>query len=256
MFNYKKKIAIVTGGGSGIGKSIATVLCRAGATVHIVDLNQESLDAVVGELRSSGGTAYGQSVDVVKPDNVSTVFAEIASDSGAIDVLVNSAGISHIGNIETTSEEDFTRLFNVNVKGVYNSMRAAVPFMKQRGGVILNIASIAASVGISDRFAYSMTKGAVLSMTLSVARDYVVQGIRCNCISPARIHTPFVDNFLAKNYPGREQEMFDKLSASQPIGRMGTPGEVASLALYLCSDEAAFITGCDYPLDGGFIRLK
>lgn len=136
-------------------------------------------------------------------------------------------------------------------------MHAAVGVMKQHGGgIILNMASIAASVGIPDRFAYSMTKGAVLSMTLSVAKDYLKDNIRCNCISPARVHTAFVDNFLAKNYPGKEAEMFDKLSKTQPIGRMGKPEEIAALALYLCSDEASFITGCDYPIDGGFIKLN
>ena len=129
--------------------------------------------------------------------------------------------------------------------------------MQARGeGAIVNIASVAATVGIADRFAYSMTKGAVVSMTLSVAKDYATHGVRCNAISPARVHTPFVDGFLAKTYPGREAEMFAKLAATQPIGRMGRPEEVADLALFLCSDEASFITGSDYPLDGGFIRLN
>jgi 2-keto-3-deoxy-L-fuconate dehydrogenase len=256
MFDYKDKIAIVTGGASGIGKSIASALADRGAMVHIIDLNGASVNAVVKSLESGGKNAFGHQCDVADSNAVETLFGEIFRIAGAIHVLVNSAGISHIGNLESTTEEDFSRLFHVNVKGVYNTMKAAVSHMKENGGVILNIASIAASVGISDRFAYSMTKGAVLSMTLSVARDYIKKGIRCNCISPARIHTPFVDDFLAKNYPGREKEMFAQLSASQPIGRMGTPEEVAALALYLCSEEASFITGCDYPLDGGFTRLK
>ena len=174
-----------------------------------------------------------------------------------LDILVNSAGVSHIGNVESTSEKDFDRLFNVNVKGVYNCMQAAVSVMKKnKSGVIINLASIANHVGLTDRFAYSMTKGAVYAMTLSVARDYLQQGIRCNSISPARVHTPFVDGFLQNNYPGREAEMFEKLSRSQPIGRMAKPEEIASLVLYLCSDEASFITGCDYPIDGGFINLN
>jgi 2-keto-3-deoxy-L-fuconate dehydrogenase len=124
------------------------------------------------------------------------------------------------------------------------------------GGVILNLASIAGSAGLPDRFAYSMSKGAVIAMTYSVARDYMAHNIRCNCISPARVHTPFVDSYLAKNYPGREQEMFDKLAHAQPIGRMAEASEVASMAVFLCSDEAAFITGVDYPLDGGFMNLR
>ncbi|NNM04643.1 MAG: SDR family oxidoreductase, partial [Gemmatimonadetes bacterium] len=139
----------------------------------------------------------------------------------------------------------------------YHCMRACIPGMKDRGGgVILNMASIAASVGIADRFAYSMSKGAVLAMTYSAAKDYAAHNIRVVSISPARIHTPFVDGFLRDNYPGREEEMFGKLSATQPIGRMGTPQEVADLALYLCSEAAAFATGTDYPLDGGFLKLN
>jgi NAD(P)-dependent dehydrogenase (short-subunit alcohol dehydrogenase family) len=161
-----------------------------------------------------------------------------------------------VGNLETTSEADFDRIYNVNIKGVYNCMQAVVTHMKDKGGVILNISSVASSVGIADRFAYSMSKGAVRSMTLSVAKDYIKQNIRCNCISPARVHTAFVDGFIQKNYPGKEKEMFEKLSASQPIGRMGKPEEVAALALYLCSDEAAFVTGSDYPIDGGFMKLN
>ena len=184
---------------------------------------------------------------------VDAVFARISP----LDILVNNAGVAHIGTVETTAEADFDRLFSVNVKGVYNCIRAAVPLMKQRGGgSILNMASIAALVGLPDRFAYSMTKGAVLAMTIATARDYVKDNIRVNSISPARVHTPFVDGFLAKNYPGREAEMFEKLSQTQPIGRMATPDEIAHLALYLCSDEAAFVTGTDYPIDGGFIKLN
>jgi 2-keto-3-deoxy-L-fuconate dehydrogenase len=188
---------------------------------------------------------------------VKKVVHEIISEFGRIDILVNSAGVAHIGNVENTAETDFDRLFQVNVKGVYNLMHHIVPHMKQkRKGVILNIASVAASVGIADRFAYSMTKGAVVAMTLSVAKDYVREGIRCNSISPGRVHTPFVDGFLKANYPGSEAEMFDKLSKTQPIGRMAQPDEIAHLALYLCSDEASFITGSDYPIDGGFIKLN
>lgn len=148
------------------------------------------------------------------------------------------------------------RLFAVNVKGVYNCLRSAVGTMKGRGGVILNLASVASMLGIPDRFAYGMTKGAVLTMTYSVATDYVRQGIRCNSIAPGRVHTPFVDGFIARNYPGREEEMFEALSRTQPIGRMGRPEEVAALALFLCSDDASFITGANYPIDGGFVNLK
>ena len=184
-------------------------------------------------------------------------MVSVVAATRGIGILINNAGIAHIGNVVNTSDDDLTRVFNVNVKGAYNCMHACIPFMEEQGeGIIVNMASIAASVGITDRFAYSMSKGAILSMTLSVARDYVNKGIRCNCISPARVHTPFVDGFLNKHYPGKQEEMFAKLSASQPIGRMGQPDEVAALAFYLCTKQASFITGCDYPLDGGFIRIN
>jgi len=253
MLDLKGKTAVVTGGGSGIGKAVATVFARQGATVHIIELNLENGEHVVNEIKAAGGIAYAHACDVSNQQQVSAVFDHIQT----IDILVNNAGVAHVGKADTTTEEDFVRLFNINVKGVYNCLHAALPLMKSRGkGAILNLSSIGAVVGIADRFAYSMTKGAVHGMTLSVARDYIHDGIRCNSISPARVHTPFVDGFIAKNYPGKEAEMFDKLSKSQPIGRMGNPEEIANLILYLCSDEASFITGCDYHIDGGFIKLN
>lgn len=253
LFSLKEKTALITGGGSGIGRAIALLFAGRGAAVHIVELNRDAAEEVVQEIVSAGGTAQAHACNVSDQVQVIATLETI----GAIDILVNNAGIAHIGKADTTLPEDFERVFQVNVKGAYNCMYAAIPQMRKKGGgVILNMSSIAAVVGIGDRFAYSMSKGAVLGMTLSVARDYLKEHIRCNCISPARVHTPFVDGFLAKNYPGKEEQMFAKLSASQPVGRMGTPDEVAALALYLCSDEAAFVTGCDYPIDGGFIRLN
>ena len=253
MLNYQNKIAVVTGAGSGIGKAAALLLAQRGAMVHVMDINEEAANTTVAEIKSAGGNGIVQVCNVTDQKNVVEVFAKI----GAVDVLVNSAGISHIGKADTTSEADFDRVFTVNVKGVYNCLYAVLPLMKERKkGVILNLASVAGVVGLPDRFAYSMSKGAVYAMTLSVAKDYLAEGIRCNCISPARVHTPFVDNFLAKNYPGREQEMYEKLSKTQPIGRMAKPEEIAFLILYLCSDEASFITDCDYPIDGGFIKLN
>jgi len=257
MFSLQNKIAVVTGGGSGIGKGIAELFARQGAKVFVVDLNAAAVEEVVNEIKSTGGKAFAATANVSDLKKVKDVLASVAQQAGRIDILVNSAGISHIGRLENTLEDDFEKVFQVNVKGVYNMMHGAIHQMKQQGGgVILNICSVAASMGIADRFAYSMSKGAVLSMTLSVAKDYLNDNIRCNCISPARIHTSFVDGFLTKNYPGQEKEMFEKLSKTQPIGRMGKPHEVAALALYLCSDEAAFVTGCDYPLDGGFTKLN
>jgi NAD(P)-dependent dehydrogenase (short-subunit alcohol dehydrogenase family) len=257
MFSLQRKTAIITGGGSGIGKAIAELFASQQAEVFILELNKESADETVKAITSNGGKASAFTVNVSDQAQVKEVISNIAKHAGRLDILVNSAGISHIGRLENTLEEDFDRIFKVNIKGVYNVMHAVIPYMKiQGGGVILNVASVAAGLGLSDRFAYSMSKGAVVSMTLSVAKDYIAHNIRCNCISPARVHTSFVDGFLAKNYPGQEKEMFEKLSKTQPIGRMGKPHEIASLALYLCSDEAAFVTGSDYPIDGGFIKLN
>lgn len=253
MFSLKDKIAVITGGGSGIGKSIAEMFAKQGAVIHIIELNESNAQQTVANIESNGGSAFAHGCDVSSQEEVKATFKKIAR----VDILVNCAGIAHVGKADTTSEEDFLKVFNVNVKGAYNCLHVAIPLLKENGGgVILNIASIAAWVGITDRFAYSMSKGAVFAMTLSVARDYMQDNIRCNSISPARIHTPFVDGFIAKNYPGKEKEMFDKLAASQPIGRMGTTEEVAALALYLCSNEASFVTGNDYPIDGGFIKLN
>jgi len=255
MFRLDNKTAIITGGGSGIGRAIATVFAQQGAAVHIFDMDEQGATNVVNEIMAIGGKAQFHKCDVSKQAEVQQIVDAIAG-GGAIDILVNNAGIAHIGNAETTAEADFDRLVNVNVKGVYNCLHTVIPHMKQNGGSIVNMASIASLVGIPDRFAYSMTKGAVVGMTLSVAKDYLKYNIRCNCISPARVHTPFVDGFLSKNYPGKEEEMFEKLSKTQPIGRMGKPDEIGYLALYLCSNEASFITGCDYPIDGGFVKLN
>jgi 2-keto-3-deoxy-L-fuconate dehydrogenase len=253
MFSLKNKIAVVTGGGSGIGQAIAVLFAKQGASIHILELTEASGFATKNLIDTEGGTCTIHPCNVADQTAVLSVFEIISK----LDILVNNAGIAHVGTVETTSEADFDRILSVNVKGVFNTLKAAIPLMKANGkGVVLNMSSIAALVGIPDRFAYSMSKGAVAAMTLSTAKDYLKHNIRCNAISPARVHTPFVDGFLEKNYPDNKAEMFEKLSKSQPIGRMGTTEEVAALALYLCSDEAAFITGCDYPLDGGFVKLN
>ncbi len=212
-------------------------------------------EAVAAEISSARGTASADACDVGNQADVEAKFAKIFQRH-RVHILMNNAGISHIGNAENTSEADFDRVLRVNVKGFYNCIHATVGHMKASGGgVILNMASIAGSAGLADRFAYSTSKGAVIAMTYSVARDYLPFNIRCNCISPARVHTPFVDGYLQKNYPGREQEMYDKLAQVQPIGRMAEPDEVASLAVFLCSDSSAYITGSDYAIDGGFTHL-
>ena len=244
----------MTGAGSGIGEAIAVLFGGQGAVVQALDLDQAAAGRTADKIRAAGGRVDARRLDVGDAASVTAVFNAIVADHGKIDVLVNNAGIAHVGTVETTTEADFERVFRVNVKGIYLCAQAGVRHMvKQGGGVIVNMASTAAHVGIPDRFAYSMSKGAVHTMTMSIAADYVKKNIRCNCISPARVHTPFVDGYLAKNYPGREKQMFRTLSEAQPIGRMGRPEEVAALALYLCSDEAAFITGQAYPIDGGVL---
>ncbi|MGA7961404.1 MAG: SDR family oxidoreductase [Candidatus Acidiferrales bacterium] len=255
-FHLDGKTAIVTGGASGIGRAIAYLFASSGARVYVLDIHAEGAEDTAQEIRVAGGDAFAHECDVTNHEQVHAVFRELAK-RGRIHTLVNNAGISHIGKLEATSEREFDRVFQVNVKGIYNCMLAAVDHMKANGGgVILNMASIAGSSGLADRFAYSTSKGAVIAMTYSVAKDYLACNIRCNCISPARVHTPFVDGYLRQHYPGREEEMFAKLAHSQPIGRMAEPHEVASLALYLCSDAASFLTGVDYPLDGGFFNLR
>ena len=239
------KTAIVTGGSSGIGLAVVARRAANGATVHLLEL-QPCPSAAASSTRR---------VDVSRQEEVDAAVGELLAH-GPVDILVNSAGVSHIGTVEQTSAEDFDRVFNVNVKGTYHCIRAVIGAMAARGsGAIVNLASVAASAGLANRFAYSMTKGAIVAMTYSVARDYISTGVRCVSISPARVHTPFVDGYLAKHYPGREAEMFAALSATQPIGRMGTPREIADFAVYLASDEAAFVTGTDFPIDGGFLRL-
>jgi NAD(P)-dependent dehydrogenase (short-subunit alcohol dehydrogenase family) len=249
----EKPIAVVTGAGSGIGRATALQLASGGYDVRIFELSAEAAQETLGMIQKANGSGAIQIVDVSNTDSVHAAFAGLPR----LDALVNNAGIAHIGNVLNTSPEDLDRLYQINVRGAYHCLHFGIPIMlKNGGGSIVNLASIASKVGIPDRFAYSMSKGAVFSMTLSVARDFVDKGIRCNCVCPARVHTPFVDGFIAKNYPGQEAEMFAKLSAGQPIGRMGEPDEIATLIAFLCSAKAAFITGSAYDIDGGFTLLR
>lgn len=257
MFDLTNKTAVVTGAGSGIGSAIAEAFAGQGASVEVIDLSVEAASATVESIVSKGGKAQANACDVSDGNAVAQVFSDIESRRGRIDILVNNAGIAHIGTLATTSEADLDRLYRINVKGVFFCSQEAVKRMVSKGGgVVLNISSIASMMGLADRFAYSMTKGAVETMTYSIAKDFIGEGVRCNCICPARVHTPFVDGYLASTYPGQEEKMFAKLSAAQPIGRMAKPEEIAHLAVYLCSDEASFVTGAAYLIDGGAVNLR
>jgi 2-keto-3-deoxy-L-fuconate dehydrogenase len=254
MFTLQGKTAVITGAGSGIGQAIALTFAKQGARVIVLDISESAGQAVGAQIAAHGIAPLVFTCNVADAQAVRSTFEAIDASGSRIDVLVNNAGIAHIGNLGNTDEATFDKVYGVNVKGVYLCAQAGIEKMlAQGGGVILNMASIASLIGVEDRFAYSMSKGAVLSMTRSIAVDYMSKGIRCNCICPARVHTPFVDRFLAENYPGREAAMFEQLSKYQPIGRMGTADEVAAMALYLCSDEASFITGQAFPIDGGVL---
>ena len=256
VFRLDDKIAIVTGGGSGIGRAISKLFAQQGARVAILELVESDGEKVAAEINSSGGEAISLGCDVSNHDLVNESVQQIIDQYGRIDVLVNNAGIAHVGNIEETSEKDLDRIYEVNVKSVFNCTQAVISTMVQQGsGVIANLASIASKIGLKDRFAYSMSKGAVLTMTLSTAMDYIDKNVRCNCVCPGRIHTPFVDGYIKENYPGQEEETFRSLSEYQPLGRMGKPEEIAASILYLCSDEAAFVTGSALSIDGGVTSL-
>jgi len=257
LYTLKNKTAIITGGSKGIGRATTQLLAKSGAHVYFLDIDDAEGSALEKEIREAGHLSTFLNCNIASYEQVKKTIEDIYQQAGKIDILINNAGIAHIGTATSTSTEDFQKIVDVNVKGIFHCLNTCIPLMqKSGGGAIINMSSVAAELGISDRFAYSMSKGAVSAMTLSVAKDYLGDNIRCNAIAPGRVHTPFVDNFIKKTYPGKEEEMFEKLSKTQPIGRMGKPEEIAGLIQYLCSDEASFITGSIYPIDGGFITLN
>jgi 2-keto-3-deoxy-L-fuconate dehydrogenase len=254
VFSLDGKTALITGGGSGIGREIALLFGKQGAIVAIGDINLDAANTVAHEIESNSGTAFGLELDVASLASAESAITTIVERSGQINILVNNAGIGLVGSLTETAPDDFARLIGVNVNGVYHCSLVAVRQMlaqDPRGGAIVNIASVAGQVAVARRFAYGTTKGAVISMTQSTAMDFVEQGIRCNCICPGTVETPFVEAYLNRYHAGEVEETRKQLHARQPLGRMGRPDEIAPLALYLASDEAAYVTGAQMVIDGG-----
>jgi NAD(P)-dependent dehydrogenase (short-subunit alcohol dehydrogenase family) len=255
MFRLDGKVALVTGAGSGIGEAIARLFASQGATVLVADVRSDAAEAVSAAIREADGIAHAWQLDVADEAQVTARFQEVRGTYGRFDILVNNAGVSHVGNLLETTVEEWDRVMRVNALGVFLCAREAVRQMlaqEPAGGVIVNMASAAGMIGIERRFPYSTSKGAVISMTRSIAIDYVNQGIRCNAICPGTVQTPFVEGYLARNFAGHEEEVRQQLHARQPLGRMGQPDEIAAAALYLAADESSFVTGSLLVIDGGW----
>lgn len=255
MFKLDNKVALVTGAGSGIGREIALLYAKQGAQVVVADVNMDAAGIVVGEITGDGGKATAQRMNVADEGEVQAAISAVVEQHGRLDILVNNAGISQVGNLLETSSDEFDRVMSVNLKGVFLCSKYAVAQMvaqEPAGGVLVNIASVAGMIAVDRRAAYGTSKGGVIALTRSIAMDFVGQGIRANAICPGTVHTPFVEGFLQRNYAGKEDEMRQQLHARQPVGRMGEPNEIAYAALYLASDEAAFVTGSSLVIDGGW----
>ena len=255
MFRLDGRSALVTGAASGIGEAIAHTLARAGASVFVADRDEQNGTRVAAAIESDGGRARFVPLDVTSEAACAAAAATVAEAHGALDVLVNNAGIGHVGTVVTTTGADMDRLYAVNVRGVFNATKAFIDGMlARRSGVIVNMASIGGVLGIRDRLAYCTTKAAVVGLTKSLAMDHASEGIRVNCVCPGRVQTPFVSARL-REYPDPEAA-FREMSSSQAIGRMGRPEEIAAAVLYLASDEAAFVTGTAFLIDGGWSMGK
>lgn len=255
MFSLKNKIALVTGAASGIGASIAEIFAAAGAHVFVADRDATGGKATVDRITALGQTAEFSELDIAREEDCDRVFQAVNSAFGRLDVLVNNAGIGHVGTMLQTTGADLDRLYAVNVRGTFNVIKAFLPAMiKRKYGVIINLASIGGVVAVRDRLAYCTTKFAIAGLTRCIALDHALDGIRCNCICPGRVETPFVTARL-KEYPDPEKA-YREMAATQAIGRMGKPEEIAAAALYLASDEAAFLTGTEFIIDGGWTAGK
>jgi NAD(P)-dependent dehydrogenase (short-subunit alcohol dehydrogenase family) len=255
MFRLDDKITLVTGAASGIGRAIAETFASAGAFVYVTDRDARSGQKTVKHINAGGGKSLFVPLDVTKEKSCETVRTLVLRAHGRLDVLVNNAGIGHVGTMMQTTGDDLDRLYAVNVRGVFNVTHAFLPRMIERKhGVIINLASIGGVVGVRDRLAYCTTKFAVVGMTKSMALDHALEGIRVNCICPGRVETPFVSARL-KEYPDPEKA-YKEMASTQAIGRMAKPEEIAAAALYLASDESAFVTGTALLIDGGWSAGK
>jgi 2-keto-3-deoxy-L-fuconate dehydrogenase len=255
MFRLDNKITLVTGAGSGIGEAIAILFAKAGAFVGVIDRDEAAAQKTAGTIIENGGQSKAIHLDVTDEDGCIEISESVQEEFGHIDVLVNNAGIGHVGTLLETEGEDLDRMYSVNVRGVFNMTKAVLTDMIGSGkGNIINLASIGGVVAVKDRLAYCTTKFAVVGFTKCIALDHAAEGIRCNCICPGRVETPFVSARL-KEYPDPEKA-YKEMASTQALGRMAKPEEIASAALYLACDESSFVTGTPFLIDGGWSAGK
>ena len=251
MFDLTGKVVLITGAASGIGEAIAKTMASRNAFVYVADIDRENGSRVVAEIDDSGGEAKFLELNVTSESECIEGARLVHAEHGKLDILVNNAGIGHVGTIENTTGDDLDRLYAVNVRGMFDLTKAFIPGMRERRyGVIVNMSSVGGVAAVKERLAYCVTKFAVVGFTKCLALDYAADGIRANCICPGRVETPFVKARI-NEYPD-PKKAYREMAATQAVGRMGTPEEIAAAALYLASDEAAFVTGTALLIDGGF----